>query len=98
VTIPAEALADDMLVWTVVMDPGAPRDDAEAREFAAGAAEVLARRHIERPITRVAGALAARDLGGARVSLVAQSGRRVLVAERVPGGVAAALVRAVLSP
>ncbi len=98
ISIPAEALADDMLVWTVVMDPGAPRDDAEAREFAAGAAEVLARRHIERPITRVAGALAARDLGGARVSLVAQSGRRVLVAERVPTAVAAALVRAVLSP
>ena len=45
----------------------------------------------------VAGALAARDLGGGRVSLVAQSGRRVLVAERVPTAVAAALVRAVLS-
>jgi len=98
VTIPNAALTQDAMVWSVVMDRGSPRDDAEAREFSAGAVEVLARRHIERPVVRVAGALTARDVGDGRVSLVAQSGRRVLVAERVPATLAAPLVRAMMAP
>ncbi len=96
VTIPGAALGQDALVWTVVMDPGTPRDDAEAREFAAGAVEVFGRRHLGRPVVRVAGALTAREVGDGRVSLVAQAGRRVVVAERIPREQAGALVRSVL--
>ena len=66
VTLAADALPRDVLLWTVALDP-------------------------------VAGAQAARDVGEGRVSLVARSGRRVLVAERVPRAVAAAVVRSSLA-
>lgn len=102
VTVAADALSRDVMLWTVVMDPVAgargAAADREAVEFAEAAAVVLGRRHAARPAATVAGALAARDVGGGRVSLVARTGRRVLVAERVPAAAAAAVVRSALEP
>ena len=101
VTLAADALPRDVLLWTVALDPVAGAQgaaaDAEAVDFAGAAAAVLARRHGARPAVAIAGAAAARDVGGGRVSLVARSGRRVLVADRVPRAAAAAVVRSALA-
>jgi len=101
VTLAADTFARDVMLWTVVMDPVAgargAAADREAVEFAEAAAAVLGRRHGARPAATVAGAQAARDVGDGRVSLVARSGRRVLVAERLPRAAAAAVVRSSLA-
>ncbi len=101
VTLAADTFARDVMLWTVVMDPVAgargAAADREAVEFAEAAAAVLGRRHGARPAATVAGAQAARDAGDGRVSLVARSGRRVLVAERLPRAAAAAVVRSALA-
>jgi hypothetical protein len=101
VTLAAGALSGDVMLWTVALDPvpgarGAAAD-REAVEFAAAASQVLAHRYAARPALTIAGAVAARDVGGGRVSLVARSGRRVLVAERVPRPAAAAVLRSALA-
>ena len=57
----------------------------------------LARRHAGAPEVRVAGATTARDVGDGRVSLVARSGRALLMAERIPAARAAEVVRTVLA-
>lgn len=101
VNIAADALPRDVMLWTVAMDPVAgargAAADREAVEFAEAAVSVLMWRHGARPAAAVAGALAARDVGGGRVSLVARAGRRVLVADRVPRAAAAAVVRSALA-
>lgn len=101
VSLTADALPRDVMLWTVVMDPVAgargAAADREAVEFAEAAMAVLAQRYTARPAATVAGALAARDLGEGRVALVARSGRRVLVAERLPRAAAAAVVRSSLA-
>ena len=101
VNLAGDALTRDVMLWTVVLDPvegarGAAAD-REAVDFAEAAVSVLMWRHGARPAAAVAGAMAARDVGGGRVSLVARSGRRVLVADRVPRASAAAVVRSALA-
>jgi hypothetical protein len=101
VNLAADALSRDVMLWTVVMDPvegarGAAAD-REAVDFAEAAVSVLMWRHGARPSAAVPGAMAARDVGDGRVSLVARSGRRVLVADRVPRASAAAVVRSALA-
>lgn len=98
VTLSPEALAGAALVWVSVLDPGRAQDDAEARELAAALTATLARRYAARPAARVAGALAARDVGGGRVSLVATRGRTVVYFDRVPAAAAAETVRALTAP
>lgn len=95
VTLGDDALARDVMLWSVTLDAGATASDAEAVEFATAAVAVLNRRYIERPSVTVPGAQAARDLGRGRVALVARAGRNVLVADRVPLDRAAAVIRAV---
>lgn len=97
VSVSREGLAQDALVWVIAMDPAphAPTD-AEATELARGAAAVLARRYVAASPARVTGALAARAVSPGRVSLVAQRGRRVLIADRLPAAQAAAVVSAAL--
>lgn len=91
-------LGQTALVWTVVLDRGPRgREDADAVEFAEGAARVLAHRYGRAPEATIAGAQAARDVGDGRVSLVARAGRTVLVADRLPAASAAAVVRAVVA-
>lgn len=101
VTLATNALPRDVLLWTVVLDPVADAHglaaDREAVEFAEAAVTVLMSRHGARPAAAVAGTMAARDVGDGRVSLVARTGRRVLVAERVPRAAAAAVVRSALA-
>lgn len=101
VNLASDALRRDVMLWTVVLDPvegarGAAAD-REAVDFAEAAVSVLMWRHGSRPSAAVAGAMAARDVGDGRVSLVARSGRRVLVADRVPRASAAAVVRSALA-
>jgi hypothetical protein len=101
VALAGDALARDVMLWTVALDPVAgargAAADREAVEFAEAAVTALNGRHAAAPAASVAGALAARDVGGGRVSLVARSGRRVLVAERVPRAAAAAVVGSALA-
>ena len=101
VTLAPDALPRDVMLWTVALDPVAgargPAADREAVEFAESAVTVLMWRHGSRPAVTIAGTQAARDVGDGRVSLVARSGRRVLVAERVPRAAAAAVVRSALA-
>ncbi len=98
----AATLAAAPMLWTVALDavPHAtgPAADREAVEFAEAAVAVLGRRHASAPPVTIPGALAARDLGGGRVALVARAGRRVLVAERLPRASAAAVLRQSLLP
>ncbi|MBI5512476.1 MAG: hypothetical protein HY909_01835 [Deltaproteobacteria bacterium] len=98
VELSPEALARDVLLWTVTMDPvtGAATD-AQATEFAAGAQAVLAHRYPQAPVVSVPGAMVARVVSPGRVSLVARSGRTVLVGDRVPQDRAALVVRQVLA-
>jgi hypothetical protein len=56
----------------------------------------LQRRYIDGAVTTVRGASAARTVSPGRVSLVAQRGTRVLIADRLPAARAAAVVAAAL--
>jgi hypothetical protein len=96
VTVGPGAIAHDAMLWVVVMDAARGREDGEAAEFATAAVEVLHRRYADQAAVNVASALAARDLGGGRVSLVARSGRTVIVGDRIPADRATATVRAAM--
>lgn len=85
------ALAADLALWIVEMDT-----DDDARELGRAAGVVLNRRYVSAPQVVVRGAGFARAVAPARVSLVATRGRRVLIADRVPAGRAAATVSATL--
>jgi hypothetical protein len=97
VSLAPEALARDVLLWTVTMDPvpGAP-SDGQATEFAVGAQAVLSHRYPQAPTVSFPGVLSARVVSSGRVSLVARAGRTVLVGDRVPQDRAALVVRQVL--
>jgi hypothetical protein len=97
VRVRREALADDALVWVVEMDraPQGPAE-GEATALTRAATAVLQRRYIAAAVTNVRGASAARAVAPGRVSLVAQRGTRVLIADRLPAARAAAVVAAAL--
>jgi hypothetical protein len=97
VRVRREALADDALVWVVEMDrdPQGPAE-GEATALTRAATAVLQRRYISAAVTNVRGASAARAVAPGRVSLVAQRGTRVLIADRLPAARAAAVVAAAL--
>lgn len=97
-TVSHEALSRAAMIWTVTMDPGpAGHPDAEAAEFADAAVEVLAHALPRGAVVTVAGARAARSSGPGTVSLVARTGRTVVVADRVPADRAGAVVHAALA-
>jgi hypothetical protein len=97
VRVSREALADDTLVWVVEMDRAAQGPaDGEATALTRAATAVLQRRYIDGAVTTVRGASAARTVSPGRVSLVAQRGTRVLIADRLPAARAAAVVAAAL--
>jgi hypothetical protein len=97
VAIASGALAQAALVWVSVLDRGHPQDDAEARELSTALVARLVQRYASRPTVRVPGVLAARAVGGGRVSLVAARGRTVVFLDRVPVDRAAETAQAVLS-
>jgi hypothetical protein len=97
VRVSREALADDALVWVVEMDRAAQAPaDGEATALTRAATAVLQRRYVDGAVTTVRGASAARTVAPGRVSLVAQRGTRVLIADRLPAARAAAVVAAAL--
>ncbi|MFO0624549.1 MAG: DUF6782 family putative metallopeptidase [Polyangiales bacterium] len=97
VRVSRAALGNDALVWVVEMDRAAEGPaDGEATSLARAATAVLQRRYVSAPSVAVRGAAAARAVAQGRVSLVAQRGTRVLIADRVPAERAAAVVTAAL--
>lgn len=92
-----DALGRDLSLWIVEMDRAAEGPaDAEATALARAAGAVLNRRYVAAPQVSVRGAGFAREPSPGRVSLVAQRGRRVLIADRLPRDRAAAVVASAL--
>ncbi len=94
-TLPAGSTQQLGLAWTVVFDRGPARaDDVEAREFEAGALSVLAARYPRGTPRAMADVTRAVEVGPGLVSLVARTGRVVIVLDRAPTDRAEAITRA----